>query len=380
MKLKILLLFAASMSSVIVLACSEVVFPTPLPTATPAPTATPITFPTPLPTATPFAVVFPTRLPTVTPVPTATPISVPSPVPTSKPSAIVFPTPLPTATPAPTATPISVPSPVPTATPLSVVFPTALPTATPAPTATPISLTNRYVSRSSPFASIHLAKVQPLFRKTSRYDIRIGGYGSGFAFKTKSDKCADYVCLLTAHHVVGSKSVEGDVYDATNRRRPQASDRLTGSPSDADPDLDIAVVRDVRRITEGLWPFAFAASGTPVLVGDPIRVVAIDFYEDGRGQWQADQMVLSGVISRSADDNDLFMIDAPLIKGNSGGVVLNVDMEVIGMVVAQLEYGYGHQVDGSGRLELRSRNFAVSVDAIRDKLCEWEYLTGSDCR
>ena len=79
MKLKMSLLFTASVSAMIVLACSEVVFPTPLPTATPAPTATPIVFPTPLPTATPFAVVFPTPLPTVTPAPTATPMSVPEP-------------------------------------------------------------------------------------------------------------------------------------------------------------------------------------------------------------------------------------------------------------------------------------------------------------
>ena len=180
--------------------------------------------------------------------------------------------------------------------------------------------------------------------------------------------------------MVGSKSVEGFVYDATIRRRPQASDLLTSSPAAADPDLDIAVVRDRRGITEGLSPFALAASGTPVRVGDPIRVVAIDFYEDGRGQWQADQMVLSGVISRSTDDNGLFMIDAPLIKGNSGGVVLNVAMEVIGMVLAQLEYGHGHEVGGSSRSQLRSRNFAVSVDAIRAKLCDWGYLTGADCR
>ena len=56
MKLKILLLFVASVSSVVVVACSEVVFPTPLPTATPAPTAPPIVFPTPLPTATSMSI------------------------------------------------------------------------------------------------------------------------------------------------------------------------------------------------------------------------------------------------------------------------------------------------------------------------------------
>ena len=91
-------------------------------------------------------------------------------------------------------------------------------------------------------------------------------------------------------------------------------------------------------------------------------------------------MVLSGVVSRIVDEDVRFMIDAPLIQGNSGGVVLNARMEVIGMYVSQLKYGLGRLPDGSSRELLRSRNMAVHVEAIRGKLCEWGYLVGSDCR
>jgi chitinase len=71
--------------------------PTPMPTATPAPTATP----TPMPTATPAPTTTPTPMPTATPAPTTTPI----PMPTATPVPTATPTPQPTATPVPTATP-----------------------------------------------------------------------------------------------------------------------------------------------------------------------------------------------------------------------------------------------------------------------------------
>ena len=376
MKLKILLLFVASVSSVVVVACSEVVFPTPLPTATPAPTATPIVFPTPLPTATPMsipsppptatpsAIIFPTPLPTATPIvfptplPTATPFSIPSPLPTATPSALVFPTPL------PTATPVSLPSPV--------VFPTALPTATPAPTATPvptatpISIVTRYKANAPAFAGINTVKLQPLHGGLRR--------GSGFAFSSQSDKCTGRVCILTAHHVVGSPGIGNFVNDASEPSATLAN-RLAETPNHSDAGLDIAVVRvrddtSAGRRVKDLTRFEFAPRSADVLVGDPVRVVSFDLYESGR--WIAAQMVLSGVVSNIREDDVEFMIDASLIRGNSGGVVLNARMEVIGMVRERLNI--------QGEPGLRSRNVIVHVDAIRDKLCEWGYLVGSDCR
>ena len=155
--------------------------------------------------------------------------------------------------------------------------------------------------------------------------------------------------------------------------RAHPSERLSSRVSEYDADLDIAVVRTRDGSTDGLTTFELAPQGTSVEVGEPIRVVAIDFYLDSdTNRWVADQMVLSGVVSRIREKGITFMIDAPLIPGNSGGVVLNTDMRVIGMVTGQLRYG--HLTDNSSRTALRSRNVAVHVEAIRAKLKEWGFL------
>ena len=383
MKIKMLLLFAALVSSVIVLACSEVVFPTPLPTATPAPTATPIVFPTPLPTATPFAVVFPTHVPTATPAPTATPSPVPTaspisvvfptPLPTATPFAVVFPTHLPTATPAPTSTPIAVPIPLPTATPLSVVFPTPLPTATPAPTSTPIAISrpgNR--STDSPaFLYIEAARVMPLNAREN--------WGVGFRFASNHPNCRGKACLIAPKHVVSEYRGFGtEVRDGSAYRKGV---RLSGGASDQDASLDIAVVpagpiSDVPAL-DGLTKWAFAPRDS-VEVGDSVRVVTFDFHAKERtDEGVAIQIVLDGIVSRITKDGEEFMLTTSTLKGNSGGVVLNEDMQVIGMVKAALQYRHPF---GAAPEDIPFRTYAVHVDAIRDKLCEWGYLTGSDCR
>ena len=369
----LLLLFTASLLSVIVVACSEVVFPTPLPTATPAPTATPIVFPThlptatplrpsPLPTSTPPAIVFPTPLPTATPAPTATPISIPSPLPTATP--VRLPTPPPTATPISLPSPVAFPTPLPTATP--VLFPTSL------PTATPVSLRIRPHPGPDAFARVAEVKVMPLDGES--------GWGAAFQFKGTGD-CVDRVCLLTVQHVVGDASGDdlgdwgAEIWDGS--QYPPETRLVYKGPKHANATLDIAVVVADFGKADGLSRLEFAAPGTEVVVGEPVRVVTFDFYEHDKTQeWHADQMVLSGIVSRVTDRDVEFMIDAPLIKGNSGGVVLNAAMRVIGMVTGQLQAGY---VGNNDRDPIRSRNKVVHVDAIRDKLCEWGYLDGSDC-
>ncbi len=360
MKLKMLLLFAASVSSVIVLACSEVVFPTPLPTATPAPTATPIVFPTPLPTATPFsipsplhtatpsAIIFPTPLPTATPAPTATPVSIPSPLPTATPSALVLPTPLPTATPAPTA---------------AVEFPTPLPTATPAPTATPVSFP------SAAFANIGDVKVVQLHHAAEDGD----KYGVGFAFQSSHRDCLGrYVCLLTVEHGVVESVVDARMRK-TFRARVKGFGWRVFLPKDEpiirhnDDDLDVAVVRQWRESVPGVSVLELAPPGTKIEVNDPVRVVAIDTHlGPGLHQWSLD-----GVVSGISRDGARFMLTAETFDGNSGSVVLNTDMQVIGMIVG----GYDRPPTKRGVVVRASdRSQAVHVDAIRQKLREWGYL------
>ena len=360
MKLKLIMATVVSLIAVAAVACTEVVFPTPLPTATPAPTATPIVFPTPLPTATPVTLPSPVAAATPpvvvfpTPLPTATPFVIPTAVPTATALSVVFPTPL------PTATPFVVPTAVPTATPLSVVFPTPL------PTATPISLTINARFLNPPFATIDAVKVIPL---------QGDGSGTGFAFATSFKFCHANPCILTAAHVAGRGGGSHLVNTITNGSF-QRGEFLGHSVRSDERNvvtrrgLDIAVVA-VNRVSRvgDLTRFEFAVGDETVRVGEAVRVVALDIYERLGLGTVADQRVIDGIVSSINEPGIEFSITAQLLPGHSGGVVLNENMEVIGMV--------------SDRFNVGGRAAAVRVvhvDAIRGKLCEWGYLVGSACR
>lgn len=189
------------------------------------------------------------------------------------------------------------------------------------------------------------------------------------------------VCLLTVQHLVGDASdvsnfdLGSAIWDGS-QNRPQTRLAYFG-PKHADATLDIAVVVADFGTVDGLSRLEFAPPGTEVVVGESVRVVTFDFYRhDNTRQWHADQMVLNGIVSRVTDRDVEFMIDASLVRGNSGGVVLNAKMEVIGMVKRQSQVGFGNSTE---RTPIRTRNTVVHVDAIRGKLCEWGYLEGSEC-
>jgi methionine-rich copper-binding protein CopC len=107
----------------------------PTATATPAPTATPVSAPTATATATPTPTPVSAPTATATPAPTATPVSAPAATATATPTPTPVSAPTATATPAPTATPVSAPTA--TATPTPTVTPVLAPTATATPTSTP---------------------------------------------------------------------------------------------------------------------------------------------------------------------------------------------------------------------------------------------------
>lgn len=366
MKLKSLMLTATSLVAFAIVACAQsVVFPTPLPTATPAPTATPIVFPTPLPTATPFSLPspVPTATPAVvvfpTPLPTATPITLPRPAPTAPTATpIVFPTPL------PTATPVVFPSPVPTATPAVVVFPTPL------PTATPISLTINARKSADPFATISGVKVVPLLG---------AGRGTGFAFASTTDQCKSGRCILTAQHVAGVARTGRIV--KTIRGGSFHGEGLWGNVIESDPQhtgLDIGVVYVATQDgAAGLTQFQFAIGDETVRVGQAVRVVALDIYDPiepfGPVGTLVDQRVIDGIVSGINEPGIEFSITGDIWRGHSGSVVLDENMRVIGMVTRSLNINQAGRTQGTVAR-------AVHVDAIRGKLCEWEVLEGADCR
>ena len=104
-------------------------------------------------------------------------------------------------------------------------------------------------------------------------------------------------------------------------------------------DLQGVVAADRER---DLIVLKIAASGAPVLrigdsdivqVGDPVYVVGNPLGWEGTFS----QGVVSGV--RQFDDQELFQITAPISPGSSGGPVLNVKGDVIGIAVSAVQDG-----------------------------------------
>ena len=334
------------------------VFPTPLPTATPAPTVTPIVLPSPLPTATPQAVVYPTPLPTVTPAPTATPI------------VIALPSPL------PTSTPVVLPTPLPTPTPQSFVFPTPLPTATPVvlptalPTPTPIAPGVRW--QQGAFAGLSRDALNGVFPIS-------GTSGVGTAFAVDTPECQrPTMCVLTAGHVAKSNSPihrSGAalwLYEHGEFGRV----KLGGAKFVAVLDLGVARLKGTR--IPGLKAWELAPPGYRLHLGQPLRAVVIDFRRSPEGDIESyEPYVLDGVVASVSPDRKTFMFSSGTIRGNSGGVVLNEDMQVVGLVIE----GYTLELPARGYPAIRvpevpspQRTRAVHINAIRQQLREWGLL------
>lgn len=333
------------------------VLPSPLPTATPAPTATPIVLPSPLPTATPQSVVYPTPLPTATPAPTATPI------------VIVLPSPL------PTSTPVVLPTPMPTPTPQSFVYPTPLPTATPVviptalPTPTPIAPGVRW--QQGAFAGLSrdpLNGVLPV--QNDKYQV-------GTAFVIDTAKCQrPRMCLLTAGHVADGDWPRPRLWlykrDAYLRELIQ----LGGVKRAADIDLAVAYLEEKRGPDLKMWELA--PEDYKLQLGQPLRAVVIDFRRSPGGDIETyEPYVLDGVVASVSPDRKTFMFSSGTIPGNSGGVVLNANMQVVGLVT----HGYTLILPAIGYPDIRIRDVpspgrtrAVHIHAIRQQLREWGLL------
>lgn len=163
--------------------------------------------------------------------------------------------------------------------------------------------------------------------------------------------------ILTNRHVVpaGTSSVSVTLSDGTQLDKVD----VIGRTSDSDP-LDVAFlkIKDTKghKLTK-----ATLADSSKVLVGD--RVVAIG---NALGQFQ--NTVTSGIISgygRSVEAGDssgagstetlqnLFQTDAAINQGNSGGPLVNINGEVIGVNTA---------IAGSGAQNI---GFAIPINDVK---------------
>ena len=275
--------------------------PTPVPTHTPTPTLVPTLTPTPLPTLTNTPA--PTSTSTNTPTPTATATVLPTQTPTATPTNV--PTPTSTNTPAPTATTTMLPTQTPTATPTSIPTPTPVPTFTPTPipTATPIPTVT-----SVPTPTV--SDVVESARQSVVHVVRsAGGSGSGFIVDS-----AGYI--LTNEHVVSGGGRLTVILDDGTRK--------SASVMVSDATLDIALLK--LNTPHQLPALSFA---TKAREGEQVIALGYPFSDELGGEMTTTVGIVSAF--RTLGGVDYVQTDAAVNFGNSGGPLLNLRGEVVGM-------------------------------------------------
>jgi serine protease Do len=170
--------------------------------------------------------------------------------------------------------------------------------------------------------------------------------GSGFLISPTGD-------ILTNDHVVADADLievrllgrEATTYQATVVGRDPTSDsaviRLTNPPRD----LPVATLGDSSALETGDWVMAI---GNPYQLGHSVTVGVVSYqarsFEIAEHRWLT-----------------LIQTDASINPGSSGGPLLNVRGEVIGINVAVLADGFG---DSSGI------GFAVPINSVKDVLAQ----------
>ena len=232
-------------------------------------------------------------------------------------------TPDPTATLPPTTTPIppvdtaiTVPTDTPTPLPTS----TAIPSNTPVPTATSLAETTLAIADVVELARAGVVRIEGTT-----------GYGSGFVIDS-----AGYI--LTNAHVIEGQSRLTVVFDN--------SKRLNAQVVSADATRDIALLK--VEPAQSLTVLKFAAN---VREGD--EVVALGYPLD----LIESITITKGIVSalRSFLGVSYIQTDAALNSGNSGGPLLNLKGEVVGM-------------NTSGREDADGIGFAIKFDVLSSRL------------
>ncbi len=192
-----------------------------------------------------------------------------------------------------------------------------------------------------------------LFREffgQSRGPSRIQGMGSGFIFDPRG-----YV--LTNRHVIrGANEIQ--VILTPNRK-------FKASVVGADPKTDVAVI----KISGGQLPYAKLGNSDSLEVGDWVLAIGSPF-----GLMKT---VTAGIVSAKGRTDmgilaseDFIQTDAAINRGNSGGPLVNIDGEVVGMNTAI--------VSDSGGTGFLGIGLAISVNKIKSVLAR--LMNGSEKR
>ena len=300
------------------IAATMTAIPTATHTPTPTPTRTPTPTHTPTATATPTPIPTPTFTPTATPTPTRTPTATPMPTPIPTPTPTDTPTPFPTLTPTPTptSTPTSTATPIPTQTPL------------PTPTETPVTSLSEMVKQA----------------RTSVVRIETdSSSGSGAIYEIEGQTA--YV--ITNQHVIEGYS---RAWVTVNDR-----DEYNGTVLGTDAVRDLAVIKiccgDFTKL-----PFGDASELEPgasvVIIGYPLGLP---------GQATISQGIVSAIRYDSDYLSDVIQTDAAVNPGNSGGPMLSLSGEILGINT------FRHEETHDGR-PVEGLNFAISEETVRERL------------
>ena len=195
--------------------------------------------------------------------------------------------------------------------------------------------------------------------------------GSGFIYK-KDNK---YGYIITNEHVISDNAtIKIILYDDK-----EIEAELLGK----DEYLDLAVLRIDKKYVDLV---ATIGNSRNTLLGDSVFTVGSPLGKEYRGS--VTQGIISGkdrmVKVSTIDDNDLMMrviqIDASINHGNSGGPLLNINGEVIGIISLKLadegiegmsfampiEYAMNHISDLENGKEIKYPTLGIKVAEVND--------------
>ena len=186
--------------------------------------------------------------------------------------------------------------------------------------------------------------------------------GSGEATGTGVVLTADGEILTNAHVVEGATTVKVRFAGETEPRSAQVLA--------SDPGNDLALLK-IEGV--GFKPAVFAQVGS-VRVGDP--VVAIGYALDLDGGPSVTSGIISAlkrtIITDSGALNGLIQTDAPISSGNSGGPLVNLRGEVVGINTAVARSDAGSAASNIG--------FSIAVDEIVPVLEQLRSLANGEVR
>jgi S1-C subfamily serine protease len=169
--------------------------------------------------------------------------------------------------------------------------------------------------------------------------------GSGWIY----DK--DGHVVTNAHVVAGAESLQVQFYDGTT-----ADAKLVG----VDTIQDVAVLQLELKSGQELPGVSKVGDSSQMRAGDPVVAIGSPL---GEYTNSVSQGIIGGLNRTLSTDSgavidNLIQHDAPISSGNSGGPLLNMEGEVIGMNVAKIDTSGSQQVSASGL------NFAIDGNAV----------------